>query len=162
MHTLTVFFSPSPLLLFPLLLLHLLYPSQDNLLCLLTHFPPIVGFWFVSAFPFITICINSSFTTVLFPAPLLQNSPSALTLSLENSLRLFLTFLLSLKCLKKSAHFLLLAGRLRWFLGQAGNQELLGGDGGSATESPPGPLSPPGFKIGAVLVCLPHMDIVKA
>lgn len=46
--------------------------------------------------------------------------------------------------------------------GPGWEQELLGGDGGSATESPPGPLSPPGFKIGAVLVCLPHMDIVKA
>lgn len=39
-------------------------------------------------------------------------------------------------------------------------------DGGTATESPPGlrhgthPLSSPSFKI-AVLVCLPHMDVVK-
>ena len=53
------------------------------------------------------------------------------------------------------------------FAGWAGNRELLVGDGGTATDSPPGlrqatrPLSSPSFKIGAIIMHLPHMGVVK-
>jgi len=140
--------------------------SQENLPSLLTHFPPLV-----CRLPSLP---SRSYQQLLHHHPLSHSSPLKFSLSPDtfsrNSRRLFLTFLLSSKRLRNQLAFISEQGGCHAtavFSDRAGNPELPVGDGSTATDSPPGPrqatcpLSSPSFKIGVIIVHLPHMGVVK-